>query len=207
MDQVRVLTLDPSPGSLINNKGPAAPVALSPDGDSEDADDNGPSRVCNGSDRDNHRGGAGGSVSAGEEEGRPEEEEAAPGGISPLCSGPPSDSPSPTGSPGPPESRRTGYQTPLSDGDEEEPVPSPGPGPEVPPLTENGASLPRPLSPVVIVDKCCGQTCNGTSTPPSPRSTGRHKRKREEPRPEDHAAPRRYAPSPCFSPGSGSPAE
>lgn len=167
--------------------------------DKEDKDDNGAKQLCNGT-NDNHAGEAFGNVSAGEDESLPDEDqEPVTSAVSPFSSesksqkSPLSDVPSPGHSPAAPESLHTDIKKPSSNGqvaESEEPVESPCADPDITPVTENGAPL--PLSPQVIVGKGCGQSCNGTSSPPSPRGTRRHKRKREDmspdsPQPADDA--------------------
>lgn len=155
--------------------------------------------------QDNHTGEAFGNVSAGGEESLPDEdEEPVTSGVSPLSSesksqkSPLSDMASPGCSPGHPEAMQTDCQKPPPNGiaaESEEPLESPNPNPEITPETENGAPL--PLSPVVIVDRSCGQMSNGTSPPPSPRGTRSNKRKREDfstdsPQSVDNAVHNRY---------------
>lgn len=161
-------------------------MGLFADEDHEDADENGTDQVCNGSNKDNHAGEALGNASAGEEESLPDEDEdPVTSGVSPLSSesksqkSPLSDVPSPGRSPVHPESTQTDDQEPPSDREvvaPEEPVESHNPSPGVAAVTKDGPPL--PLSPGVILDEGCGQMCNGTSPPPSPRVTRSHKRKR-----------------------------
>ncbi|XP_018529623.1 death domain-associated protein 6 [Lates calcarifer] len=115
------------------------------------------------------------------ESAKDEEEEPVTSGLSPLTDDSKSqislsDIPSPRDSPSQSEAMQTDNQTPLSNGNLaglEEPVDSSSHEP-----ASNGVSL--PLSPAVILEKCDIQTTNGTSPPPSPRTTRSQKRKREE---------------------------
>ncbi|XP_003969133.2 death domain-associated protein 6 [Takifugu rubripes] len=160
-----------------------------PDEDNEDEDDNSSSQLCNGASNNGHTGEAFGNVSAGDDESLPDDQEPVTSAVSPFSSesksqkSPLSDVPSPGCSPGHPESMQTSKppsNCPVVES--EELVESPCAGPEITPVAENGAAL--PLSPEVVVDKCCGRSCNGTSPPPlSPRVSSSHKRKRQ------HAAP------------------
>lgn len=142
--------------------------------------------MCNGTNRDSRSGEGVGTASAGEEESLPEEEEE-PGtsGVSPLSSEGKSqrsrlsDVPSPGRSPVQPESPQTEPQEPGQESDREavaseEPLESHTPSPGVATVTKDGP--PPPVSPGLSLDKGCGETCNGTSPPRSPR---RHKRRRE----------------------------
>lgn len=142
-----------------------------------------------------------GSVSVGEERSvKDEDEEPVTSGLSPLSDesksqiSPLSDLPSPRQSPSQSESMQTDDQTPLSNGNHagsEEPVDSSNhisivlvstrkvtedPA-DVSLAAANGVSL--PLSPAVIIENCDTQT-NGTSPPPSLRTTRSQKRKRED---------------------------
>lgn len=172
---------------------------MSTDEDDEDKDDNCAKQLCNGT-NDNHTGEASGNVSTEEDESLPDEnQEPITSAVSPFSSesksqkSPLSDVPSPGHSPAAPKSLQTDIKKPPSNGEvaeSEEPVEPPRGDPDITLLTENGAPL--PLSPEVIMGKGCGQSCNGTSSPPSPRGTRRHKRKREDispdsPQPADDA--------------------
>lgn len=184
---------------------------MSTDEDREDGDDNCAKQLCNGTNNDNHTGEVFGNGSAGEEESLPDEDqEPVTSAVSPFSSesksqtSPLSDVPSPGHSPAPPESLQTDIEKEPSNGpvaESEEPVESPCADADITPVTENGAPL--PLSPEVIVGKGCGQSCNGTSSPPSPRVTRRHKRKREDispdsPQPADDAVHDRYKQRICL---------
>lgn len=142
-----------------------------------------------------------GSVSAGEEGSvKDEDEEPVTSGFSPLSDesksqvSPLSDIPSPRHSPSQSEPMQTENQVLLSNGNVaglEEPVDSTNhvsvvlvsnskvtkdPA-DVSPVAANGVSW--PLSPAVVVEKCDTQS-NGTSPPPSSRTTRSQKRKRED---------------------------
>lgn len=152
------------------------------DGDDED------DHVCNGTSKDDRADEPLGLASAGEEESLPDEdEEPATSGVSPRSSeskshkSPLSNVASPGRSPVPPESTQTDHQKPPSDREEgasEEPVESHNPSPGIAAATADGPPLPAP--PGGLLDKGCGQICNGTSQPPNPRLTRSQKRKREE---------------------------
>ncbi|XP_045913758.1 death domain-associated protein 6 [Micropterus dolomieu] len=165
-----------------------------PDDDENEEDDNNEAeQVC-----DDQTAEVSGNVSAGEEGSvKDEDEEPVTSGLSPLSDesksqiSPLSDIPSPSHSPSQSEPMQTENQRPLSNGNLaglEEPVDSSN---HVHVSTSevtkdsaddslgaaNGVSL--PLSPAVIVEKHDTQS-NGTSPPPSPRTTRSQKRKREE---------------------------
>lgn len=141
-----------------------------------------------------------GSVSAGESV-KDEDEEPISSGLSPLSDesksllSPLSDLPSPRHSPSQSEPMQIDNHTQLSNGNLEgleEPVDSSNQVSVVLVSTSEvtkdpsdvstavDSRVPPPLSPAVIIEKCHTQTTtNGTSPPPSPRTT-RAKRKREE---------------------------
>lgn len=184
MDQVRIDILKSSYNVDSQFKFPVDNSGLFADEDNEDEDDNSTSQLCNGASNNGHAGEAFGNVSAGEDESLPDDQEPVTSAVSPFSSesksqkSPLSDVPSPGCSPGHPESMQTSKppsNCPVLES--EELVEPPCVGPEITPVTENGAAL--PLSAEVVVDKCCGQSCNGTSPPLSPRVSSSHKRKRE----------------------------
>ncbi|XP_044027729.1 death domain-associated protein 6 isoform X2 [Siniperca chuatsi] len=171
------------------------------DDENEEDDSNEAEQACDGPIMEDQTGEVSGSVSAGEEGSvKDEDEEPVTSGLSPLSDesksemSPLSDIPSPRHSPSQSEPMQTDNQRPLSNGTLaglEEPVDSSNhvsvvlvstskvtkdPA-DVSPVAANGVSLPQ--SPAVIVEKCDTQT-NGTSSPPSLRTTRSQKRKREE---------------------------
>lgn len=163
--------------------------------ENDEGDNNEAEQACDGTNKEDQTDEVSGSVSAGEEEGvRDEDGEPITSGLSPLSNesksqtSPLSDIPSPRHSPSQSESVQTDNQRPLSNGNLaglEEPVDSSNhlsvvlvSTSKVTPVAANRAPL--PLSPVVIVEKCDTQISNGTSPPPSPRTTRSQKRKREE---------------------------
>lgn len=163
------------------------------DDEENDGDNNEAEQACDGTNKEDQTDEVSGSVSAGEEEGV-RDEEPITSGLSPLSNesksqtSPLSDIPSPRHSPSQSESVQTDNQRPLSNGNLaglEEPVDSSNhlsvvlvSTSKVTPVAANRAPL--PLSPVVIVEKCDTQISNGTSPPPSLRTTRSQKRKREE---------------------------
>ncbi|XP_034400919.1 death domain-associated protein 6 [Cyclopterus lumpus] len=166
--------------------------------ENEDAEANEAEPACDGTNTEVPTDQLAGGVSAGEEESLKDEEEEPASGLSPLSDeskpqiSPLSDLPSPRQSPSQSEPMQTDDQTPLSNGNHagsEEPVdPSnhvsvvlvstskvtKDPA-GVSPATANGESLPA-----VVVENCNTQTTNGTSPPPSLRTTRNQKRKRED---------------------------
>ncbi|XP_070777416.1 death domain-associated protein 6 [Enoplosus armatus] len=169
------------------------------DDENEEDDSNEAEQAGDGTNMEDQTGEVSASVSAGEEGSvKDEDEEPVTSGLSPLSDesksqmSPLSDIPSPRHSPSQLEPMQTDNQ-PLSNGNLtglEEPVDSSNqvsvvlvstskvtkdPA-DVSPVAANGVSL--PLSPAVIVS-CDTQTTNGTSPPPSPRTTRSQKRKRE----------------------------
>lgn len=166
-------------------------VSLKDDDDDEngDGDGNEAEQACSDGNKENPKAEPPGSVSA-EEAAKEEEEEPVTSGLGPLShesksqTSPMSDVPSPRHSPSQSESVQTDGQRPLSNGDLadlEQPVDSSNQLSVVLVSTTKAppGAVSRPLSPVVIVGKCDTQTSNGTSPPPSPRTTRGQKRKRE----------------------------
>ncbi|KAE8282521.1 Death domain-associated protein 6 Daxx [Larimichthys crocea] len=169
------------------------------DGDNED-DSNEAEQAADGTNKEDQADEVSGSVSAGEEQSMKDEDDEPTSGLSPLSdesksqTSPQSDVPSPRHSPSQSEPKQSDDQTPLSNGKLtglEEPVDSSNQisvvlvstskatkDPADMSVAANGVSV--PLSPVIIVERCKTQTSNGTSPPPSPRTTRSHKRKREE---------------------------
>lgn len=169
------------------------------DGDNED-DSNEAEQAADGTNKEDQADEVSGSVSAGEEQSMKDEDDEPTSGLSPLSdesksqTSPQSDVPSPRHSPSQSEPKQSNDQTPLSNGKLtglEEPVDSSNQisvvlvstskatkDPADVSVAANGVSV--PLSPVIIVERCKTQTSNGTSPPPSPRTTRSHKRKREE---------------------------
>ncbi|KAM7384748.1 hypothetical protein PAMA_011889 [Pampus argenteus] len=170
------------------------------DDENEEYDSNEAERACDGANQDEFLG----SVSAGTEgSAKDENEEPVTSGLSPVTDenhshiSPLSDITSPSDSPSQSEPMQTDKQTPLTNGDlaggAEEPADSSDhvsvmlvstsevakehTG-DIAPVAANG--VPSPLLPAANVETCDTQTTNGTSPPPSPRTTRSQKRKREE---------------------------
>ncbi|XP_035536979.1 death domain-associated protein 6 [Morone saxatilis] len=167
-----------------------------PDNDNEeDGDSNEAEQACDDANKEDQTD----EVSGDEGSVKDEEEEPITSGLSPLSDesksqiSPLSDMPSPRHSPTQSEPMQTDNQTPMSNGNLaglEEPVDSSNHVSVVlvttnkvskdPADVSQGAANGVPLSPVVVVEKCGTQTSNGTSPPPSPRTTRSQKRKRED---------------------------
>ncbi|XP_059206430.1 death domain-associated protein 6 [Centropristis striata] len=171
------------------------------DDESEERDGNEAEPAFDGTNKEDQTDQLSGSVSAREEGGVKDEEEPVTSGLSPLSDesksqiSPLSDLPSPRQSPSQSESMQTDDQTTLSNGTHaglEEPVDSSNhvsvvlvstskvtkDRADASPAAANGVSLPE--SPAVVVESCDTQTTNGTSPPPSLRTTRSQKRKRED---------------------------
>ncbi|XP_067335650.1 death domain-associated protein 6 isoform X1 [Channa argus] len=126
-----------------------------------------------------------GSFSAGEEGSAKDDYEPVTSGLSPFSDGSKSqmsllsDIPSSKGSPSQSEAAQTENQRPPSDGNvaaSEEPVNSSN---HVSAITEDPADVPPAVANGLSIT-AIAQTTNGTSPPPSPRTTRSQKRKREE---------------------------
>ncbi|XP_041810831.1 death domain-associated protein 6 [Chelmon rostratus] len=171
------------------------------DDENEEDNSNEADEACDGTNKEDQTDQVSGSVSAGEVGSmKDEDEEPITSGLSPLSDESKSqispDVPSPRHSPSQAEPMQNDRQRPLSNGNLaglEEPVDSSNhvsvvlvrtkdPA-AVSPVAANGVSV-HP-SPAVIEDKCDSQTTNGTSPPPSPRTTRSQKRKREEISPQN----------------------
>ncbi|KAK2830757.1 hypothetical protein Q5P01_018688 [Channa striata] len=173
-----------------------------PDDDEENEEDdtNEAEQAEDDANKEDQTDGLSGSFSAGDEGSAKDDEEPVTSGLSPFSDGSKSqmsllsDVPSSKGSPSRPEHMQADYQQPLSNGDaagSEEPVDSSthdsavnNEPADASPAVANGASL--PLSTTAVAE-----AMNGTSPPPSPRTTRSQKRKREEITTQNSIKPKR----------------
>lgn len=167
------------------------------DDENEEDDSNEAERVEDAANKDDQTVGSSGSVSAGEEgSDKDEEEEPVTSGLSRLSDGsksqisPLSDVPSSRDSPSQSEPAQDDNQRLMSNGDDagsEEPVDSSNHNPDKLENTSEVTKDPADVTPVVANEvslhpspACDTHMTNGTSPPPSPRTTRSRKRKREE---------------------------